>query len=145
MVRRILLADDHAVFRRNARALLESKGFVVTGEAANGLEAVRLARQTHPDLALLDLTMPVLGGLDAARQILRCSQDTRMIALTVHQEEQYVLSALQAGMRGYILKAKLPEELEQAVGAVLRGEVWVSPGIRSAAVEEWVAGANLGL
>ncbi len=144
MALQVLLADDHALFRQTAKALLERRGFVVAGEAADGCEAVRLARQLQPDVALVDLTMPVLGGLDAARQILEKSAETRVIVLTVHRTERYVLSALRAGAHGYILKRRLADDLGPAIQEVFRGGIWVSADARSAAVDDWVAGANLG-
>jgi DNA-binding NarL/FixJ family response regulator len=144
MSRHVLLADDHELFRRNAKALLESKCLVVTGEAADGLEAVRLARQTCPDVALLDLRMPLLGGLDAARQIVESCPATRVIMLTVHRDEQHILSALRAGVRGYIVKARLADDLDQAFDEVFRGGIWLSPPVRYPSAEALAAVRNRG-
>lgn len=143
MPHRILLADDHTVFRQMAKGLLEGRGFVVVGEAANGREAVRMAQQLDPDLALVDLKMPVLNGVDTAREILQRSSTIRVIALTVHRTQDYVLAALRAGARGYILKSRLGDDLDQAIEEVFRGGIWVTAEVRSAAVEDWIAGLNL--
>lgn len=145
MPRVVLLADDHAAFRQNARLLLERKGLVVIGEAADGLEAVRLARQTQPDVALVDLNMPVLGGLEATRQIVESCRATKVIALTVHSDEPYVVSALHAGARGYIVKSRLADDLDVAFDAVLRGKLWLSPPVRYPAAVALVAAANRGI
>lgn len=141
---RVLLADDHDWFRRSAKAMLEHRGYAVVGEAANGYEAVQLARQLHPEVALVDLRMPVLSGLEATRRILETSWTTRVIAITAHQEESYVLSALRAGVRGYILKARLADDLDQAIDEVFHGRIWISSGVRYPDVEKWIDGVNLG-
>ncbi len=143
MLRQVLLADDHAYFR-SARALLESRGFAVAGEAANGQEAVRLAREIQPEVALIDLTMPVLSGLDAARQIVESCPATIVVVLTVHRDEQHTLSALRAGVRGYIVKARLADDLEQAFEEVFRGRIWLSPPVRYPSAEALVAASNRG-
>src|SRR5919197_5974553 len=98
---RILLADDHVIVRQGFRALLEREGLEVVAEAANGHEAVRLAAELTPDVAVLDFAMPLLNGLDAAKEIRSRSSATRTIILTVHSEPHYVLEALHAGVHGY--------------------------------------------
>jgi len=100
----VLLADDHQIVRQGLRGLLERMGFTVVGEAADGREAVRIAGTKHPDVAVLDLTMPSLNGMDAAREMLRASPRLKAILLTIHTEEPYVLEALRAGVSGYVLK-----------------------------------------
>lgn len=145
MPRLILLADDHSAFRQNARILLERKGFVVIVEAADGLEAVRLAQQTQPEVALVDLNMPVLSGLEATRQIVESCRATKVITLTVHSDEPYVVSALRAGAHGYIVKSRLADDLDCAFDAVLRGKLWLSPPIRYPAAEALVVAANRGV
>ena len=97
----VLLADDHQIVRQGLRAMLEHEGYKVVGEASDGREAIRMAETTHPDVAILDLAMPVLNGLDAARDILRGSPRTKAILLTMHTEDPYVLEALRAGVSGY--------------------------------------------
>src|SRR4051794_9719000 len=96
----VLLADDHPLFRQRAKSVLTRKGFMVVGEAADGQEAVKLPRRFNPEIALIDIAMPVLNGLEATRQIVELCGITRVIALTVHRDELYVISALRAGARG---------------------------------------------
>src|SRR5437870_5491266 len=105
MMIRILLADDHVIVRQGLRALLEKEGFNVVAEASNGNEAVQRAQDCTPDVAVLDLSMPVLNGLDAIREILRICPKMKSILLTIHTEEQYVLEALRVGIKGYVLKS----------------------------------------
>ncbi len=102
---RILLADDHRIFRQGVRALLEREGFRVEGEVADGHAAIQMAAQLTPDVAVLDLAMPLLNGLDTAREIIRASPRTRTIVLTMHSEDPYVAKALHAGIRGYVLRS----------------------------------------
>jgi len=120
---RIVLADDHVVVRQGLRALLEQAGLAVVGEAADGHEAVRLVREHRPEVAVLDLAMPRLNGLDAARKIIQVSPRTTTVLLTLHIEDHYVLAALQAGVRGYVVKTQTVEELVQAIRQASRGAV----------------------
>lgn len=126
---RILLADDHSMFRQALRAFLEQNGLDVVGEAADGHEAVRLAQETRPDVAVLDVSMPLLNGLHAAREIGKVAPRTQSILLTMHEEDGYVLEAIQAGVRGYVLKAQAAGDLLQALKEVTKGAVYLSPGI----------------
>jgi len=135
MQRRLLLADDHEIVRQGLRALLEHKGFVVAGEAANGYEAIRLARELHPDIAILDLAMPLINGVGAARKILRELPGTKVILLTMHTEEPYVLDALQAGVAGYVVKSDAAADLAAAIEGVLQGATYLSSKISRAIVE----------
>lgn len=136
---RILLADDHEIFRQGLRALLEREGFHVVGEAADGHAAIQKAAQLIPDVAVVDLAMPLLNGLDAAREITRVSPRTRTILLTMHAEDPYVARALQAGIRGYVLKSQAAEDLVQAIREVGRGAVYLSPGVSETVVEAYLA------
>jgi len=140
---RILLADDHGIFRQGVKALLEREGFRVEGEAGDGHVAIQLAEQLSPDVAVLDLTMPLLNGVDAAREIARVSPRTRSILLTMHTEDPYVAKALQAGIRGYVLKSQAAEDLVQAIREVSRGAVYLSPGVSEAVVEAYLAKREL--
>lgn len=136
---RILLADDHTIFRQGVRALLEREGFRVEGEAADGREATQVAAQVSPDVAVLDLAMPLLNGLDAARAIARVSPRTRSILLTMHTDDPYVTRALQAGIRGYVLKSQATEDLVHAIREVSRGGIYLSPGVSQTVVEAYLA------
>src|SRR5437773_2064774 len=102
---RILLADDHPMFRQGLKSLLEREGFQVVGEASDGHEAVRLARRLDPTVAVLDISMPLLNGIDAAREIHRRASKTQVVLLTMFEEDAFALEALRAGVRGYVLKA----------------------------------------
>lgn len=133
---RVLLADDHVLVREGLRALLARESDIqVVAEAGDGREAVRMARDGRPDVAALDLSMPLLNGLDAARQIAAFDRPPRVILLTVHSEDRYVLEALRAGVRGYVLKKQAAADLVRAIREVSGGGVYLSPGISSAVVE----------
>ncbi|PYM07581.1 MAG: DNA-binding response regulator [Candidatus Rokuibacteriota bacterium] len=140
---RVLLADDHLLFRQGLRALLEREALHVVGEADNGHEAVRLARELRPDVAVLDLAMPLLNGLDAAREIHQASPRTRTILLTMHTEDPYVGKALQAGIKGYVLKTQASADLIQAIREVHRGAIYLSPGVSRAVVDAYLAKTEL--
>src|SRR6266850_7688350 len=112
---RVLVADDHPVVRQGLKSLLSREGFCVVGEAADGRDALRQTEASHPEVALLDLGMPGLNGLDAAREIMRSFPGTKIIILTQHAEEPYVLEALRAGVHGYVLKNQLLSDLVQAI------------------------------
>jgi len=137
MAIRVLLADDHLIVCQSLKAVLEREGLQVIGEAADGREAVRLARALHPDVAALDLSMPLLNGLDAAREIQKACPRTRTILLTMHGEDSYVLRALQMGIRGYVLKSQAVTDLVRAVQEVSRGAVYLSPSVSGAVVEAY--------
>lgn len=139
----ILLADDHLIVRQGIKALLEQEGFEVVGEASDGREAVRLAQTLRPDVAVLDFTMPVLNGLDAARRIVEVSPRTKTILLTVHSEDHYVLEAVQTGITGYVLKTQAAPDLIQAIQEVSRGAIYLSPGISRAIVQAYLAKTSL--
>jgi two-component system, NarL family, response regulator NreC len=141
MALRILLADDHCIVRQGLRALLERAGFDVVGEAADGLEAVRLADLLQPDAAVLDLIMPTLNGLDAARQILARRPSAAILLLTMHTEEGHVASALRAGVRGYLLKTQAADDLARAIRDVVRGQVFLSAAVARVVVDGYVTGA----
>src|SRR6266481_3189852 len=117
---RILLADDHAIVRQGLKALLEREGFAVVAEAEDGQAAVRHARERCPDVAVLDFSMPLLNGLDAAVQILRVCPRAKAILLTMHTDDHYVLAALQAGVKGYVVKTQASADLVRAIREVLQ-------------------------
>jgi two-component system response regulator NreC len=143
MTLRIVLADDHMIVRQGLKSLLEREGFQVVGEAADGFEAVRLSRDLAPDLAVLDLSMPSLNGVDAALEIVQASPKTKVILLTMHTEEQYVLRALRAGITGYILKTKAAADLLQAIHEVSRGMTYLSPGVSSTVVQAYLSKSDI--
>jgi two-component system response regulator NreC len=125
---RILLVDDHAVLRAGLRALLEAEpGFQVVGEAGTGEEGVRLAAGARPDVVVMDLSMPGMGGLEAVRQIAALDQGTRVLVLTMHGEEEHLLPVLEAGGSGYVTKKSADEELIEAIHTVARGDVFLYP------------------
>jgi DNA-binding NarL/FixJ family response regulator len=135
MTLRLLLADDHTLVRQGLRALLEREQFEVLAEASDGLEAVQCAEKLHPDAAILDLGMPGLNGIDASHEIQRASPRTRVILLTMHPDERYVLAALRSGVRGYVLKTRAAADLVQAIREVCGGHMYLSPGIAHTVVE----------
>jgi len=139
----ILLADDHLIVRQGLKVLLEREGFNVVGEASDGREAVRLAQELSPDIALLDLTMPLLNGIDAGRAMIQASPKTKIVLLTMHTEDHYVLEALRAGIKGYILKTKAAEELVEAIQEVSRGKLYLTPGVSEAVVQAYLAKTEL--
>ena len=135
---RVLVTDDHLMFRQGLKALLEREGIDVVGDASDGREAIRLARQLQPDIAVVDLVMPLLNGVDAAREITKVSRKTRTILLTMHTEDQYVIDALQAGIRGYVLKTQAAPDLVVAIMEVFKGGTYLSPGVSGALVEAYL-------
>jgi DNA-binding NarL/FixJ family response regulator len=132
---RVLIADDHVLVRESFRALLERKGFEVAGEAVNGQEAVRLARELKPDIALLDISMPLLNGVDAGREIQQANKDIHVVLLTMHAEAHLMAAALRAGIRAYVLKSQATEDLVHAMRAVMRRQIYLSPEISQFAMD----------
>ncbi len=126
---RILLAEDHQIVREGIRGILEREGFEVVGEATTGREAIQLFQKLSPDLAIFDLDMPVLNGVDAAREILRAAPQMKIILLTIHIRDHQVVGALRAGIKGYVLKTQAADELIQAIREVSSGGIYLSPGV----------------
>jgi two-component system response regulator NreC len=137
MPTRIVLADDHVLVRQGLKSLLERENFQVMAEASDGQEAVRLIEMHQPDIAILDISMPTLNGIDAARGLSRSAPKTKVILLTQHEEEQYIHEALEAGVKGYVLKNQVANDLIQAIRQVGRGEFYLSPGISRAVMEAY--------
>src|SRR6202171_5710561 len=123
MPTRIVLADDHALVRQGIKSLLEREGMQVVGEASDGREAIRLAEALSPDVVVMDIGMPTLNGMEAARELARTCPKVKPILLTQHDEPQYVSAALSAGVKGYVLKSQISAELIHAIRQVLRGHV----------------------
>jgi DNA-binding NarL/FixJ family response regulator len=141
---RILLADDHAVLRDSLRAFLGIyPDMEVVGEAADGLETLAQAEALHPDVVLLDLAMPKLSGLDVLRSLHRDHPECQLLVLTQHDAPDYVLPALQAGARGYLLKRAGGAEVVQAVRAVARGESFLHTAVTHLVIDSVRTGANL--
>jgi len=127
---RVLLADDHALVRAGIRALLEQLDDIeVVAEASDGREALELTASHHPDVALLDIAMPEMNGIEVARRIKQKHADVRVLLLSMHSNEEYVSEALASGAAGYVLKDASVAELDLAVRAVARGESYLSPGV----------------
>jgi DNA-binding NarL/FixJ family response regulator len=127
---RILIADDHGLVRRGVRAILHSRrGWRVVGEAANGREAVEKARELKPDVAVVDIGMPELDGVEVVRQIREAVPDTKVLVLTMHDSDQMVRRALDAGARGYLLKSDLTDCLPKAVEAIAEGKRFLTPKV----------------
>jgi DNA-binding NarL/FixJ family response regulator len=135
---RLILADDHLIVRQGLRLVLEKERIEILGEASDGPEALRLIRELHPDIAVLDLDMPGLDGLAVLREAAVVSPQTRAIILTRHMEEPYAVEALRSGARGYVLKTQASTDLVAAIQHVDRGEVYLSPKISKAVVQAYL-------
>jgi DNA-binding NarL/FixJ family response regulator len=137
---RVLLADDHTLVRAGIQGLLQGlQGVEVVGEAGDGQEALRLAEALRPDVVLMDVGMPGLNGLEVAGRLATLDASIRVIILSMHTSEEYVLRALRAGCAGYLLKASAVAELEVAVRAVARGESYLSPAVSKRVVDDYVS------
>jgi DNA-binding NarL/FixJ family response regulator len=135
---RVLLADDHQIVREGLRALLEKAGHEVVGEAGDGHEACKLARTLKVDIAVLDLSMPLLNGMDAAREMRSLSPEVKTIMLSMYSDKRYVLQALKVGAKGYVLKSQAADDLLRAIREVARGEVYLSPEVAESVVDAYV-------
>ena len=138
----ILLVEDHEIVREGVKLLL-LQHFDIVGEASNGREAVRLARELRPDIAILDYSMPELNGLEAAREIHSLCPPVKIVVLTVHTDDRYVHEALRAGVTGYVVKTQAAADLVRAIHEVSRGYVYLSPGISRAVVEAYLSKTEL--
>ena len=136
---RVLIADDHPLLRQGLKSLLEKEGFEVVGAAADGHEAVALAERLKPDVAVLDIAMPGLNGLDVARELQEHQLVKATVLLTLHTEDHYVLEALHAGVKGYVLKSQAPQSVSDAIRQAFRGGVYLSPGISRILVDAYVS------
>jgi two-component system response regulator NreC len=136
---RILLADDHTVMRAGLRLLLERhENFEVIGEAADGRAAVEIAAAQKPDVVVMDVAMPHLNGVEAARQILNRNSDIAIVMLSMHSDESYVLRSLKAGARAYLLKDSAEADLIAAIQAIIEGRSFFSPGVRALLKEDYI-------
>jgi DNA-binding NarL/FixJ family response regulator len=135
---RVLLADDHDLFRAGLRVLLQDLGgFEVVGEAGDGREALRQVEERRPDVVLMDLMMPGLNGLEATARVAREFPGVRVLVLSMNVAEEFVLPAVRAGASGYILKNARPAELEQAIRAVARGETYLTPAVSGHLIDDY--------
>jgi len=136
---RILLADDHTVMRAGLRLLLERhENFEVVGEAADGRQAVDIATELKPAVVVMDIAMPQLNGVEAARLILNRDPDTAIVMLSMHSDESYVLRSLKAGARAYLLKDSAEADLVSAIQAIIEGKSFFSPGVRALLKEDYI-------
>jgi two-component system response regulator NreC len=137
---RLLLVDDHAVVRSGLKMLLETQpDVVIAGEAETGAAAVELARTLAPDVVVLDITLPDISGIEVARQIHSARAQTAIVALTIHEDEQYFFEMLAAGASGYVPKRAAPEDLLTAIRAAHSGQVYLYPSLAKALVKDYVA------
>lgn len=138
---KIVIAEDHTILREGLRAILTlDNDLDVVGEASDGLEAIKLVADYSPDLILIDLSMPKMSGLAAIVEIKKRYPETKVLTLTVHKDEDYILSALQAGADGYLLKDDSRDELSVAIKSVLSGKPYLSPSISGKVIEGYLAG-----
>jgi len=140
---KVLLADDHTLIRQGLKSLLEREGIQVVGEAQDGHEVLQLAAKHSPDVAVIDISMPLLNGLDAARELKRSAPKTKTILLTRHDEDEYLIEALRAGVKGYVLKNQAASDLVHAIQLVCRGQVYLSPGMSSVVVDAYLSKTEL--
>ena len=137
---RILIADDHPLFRDGLRSLLESRGFDVVGEARNGTEAVTMAQELTPDIVLMDVSMPETDGIEATRQLTEAAPDLRVVVLTASENDATLFEALKAGARGYLMKNLEAEEFFSLLEAAERGEPALSPRLAARVLQEFARG-----
>jgi two-component system, NarL family, response regulator NreC len=135
---RLTVADDHEIFLRGLKSILSQAGFAVVAEAADGQEAIRQAIEHKPDIAILDIGMPNKNGIEAANEIIKTLPDIKIILLTVHSEDRYVLEALHAGIRGYVLKSKAATQVINAIRDVQNGGIYLSPDVSRAIVDAYL-------
>lgn len=135
---RVLLADDHGIVRRGLRSLLEEAGHSVVAEAADGLQAVRLTEEHRPDLLILDVAMPKLSGIEVAARAQKIEPPPAVIVLSMHADESYILRALSAGARAYLLKDATDEDLLPAIQAVASGKPFFSPAVAALLIEDYM-------
>ena len=139
---RVILADDHQIVRQGIRTLVERQGVQVVAETGDGLMLIEQARQHLPDLAIVDVSMPGLNGIDATRQMLAAVPTMAVVLLTMHDEELHVSAALRAGVRGYVLKTQAADELMNAIRTVSTGGTYLSPKVSRMVVSAYVSGAD---
>jgi len=139
LTQKILIAEDHTLLRDGIKSLLKSTPeFKVIAEAKDGLEAIKFTKQHSPDVILMDLSMPNMSGIDAIKIILKSDNNAKIIALTAHKSEEYVRATLESGAMGYILKEDTHKDLVTAIKSVIRGKIYLSPGICNKVVDGYL-------
>ncbi len=140
---RVMLVDDHALFREGMRALLQSSSDIeIVGEATNGKEAIEKVSQLSPEVVLMDIAMPVMGGVEATRRIRKDNPEIGVLVLTQYEDSEYILSMLKAGAKGYIAKTATAAELVAAIRAVHKGESFLYPSATTALIKEYLTRAR---
>jgi two-component system response regulator NreC len=140
----VLLADDHTIVRKGLRSLLEAEADIdVIGEAEDGREAIEKTSELHPDVVVMDITMPGINGLEATRQIKQRSSGVQVVVLTMHTAAEYILQILRAGASGYLIKRAAPSELISAVRAAYRGESFLSPSVSKTVIDDYLRKAEV--
>ncbi|MBT3175982.1 MAG: response regulator transcription factor [Desulfobacula sp.] len=135
----IVIADDHTIVRQGLRKLLEEEDYLkITGEAMNGREAVRIVRKLKPQIVIMDIAMPVLNGIEAARQIKQSTLKTKVIILSMHDHTRYIRELLSIGVSGYLLKNAVSNDIIKAINAAVKGETFLSPSISNRVIEDYV-------
>jgi two-component system response regulator NreC len=143
---KLLLVDDHEVVRTGLRMLLENQPHIkIIGEANTGLQALEMANSLNPDVVIMDITLPDISGIDATRQLRQSHPDLPVVALTIHEDEQYFFEMLQAGASGYVPKRAAPEDLLNAIQAVHAGEVYIYPTLAKLLVADFLSHAGEGV
>jgi DNA-binding NarL/FixJ family response regulator len=136
----VVIVEDHQLFRDGLKSMLNKRNDItIVGEAEDGIEAVKLIRRLKPDLVLLDLSMPKMGGISVMKDVKRELPDTRILLLTIHESDQYVLEAFEAGADGYCIKDSSRQELMLAIDSVLQGKTYISPGISDQVMEGYLS------
>jgi DNA-binding NarL/FixJ family response regulator len=141
---RVLLVEDHTIVRQGLRRLLEERGVEVVGEAEDGRKGLEMARELKPDVVVMDISMPRLGGIEATRRISKEAPGIKVIILTIHFDESYIFKALDAGAVAYLVKETASEDLHEAIETVLKGETYFSPKIPPKVIKSYKKMVKLG-
>lgn len=142
---RVLLADDHAIVRAGLRMILAAEpDMTIVGEVADGDNALRMTEETHPDVVVMDISMPGMSGLDGVRRVKESVPDTQVVVLTMHEDQRYFFQALEAGASGYVIKGAAPIELLTAIRAVRKGEAYFCPSLAKQMLNDYLRRADTG-
>lgn len=142
---RVLLADDHAIVRAGLRMILAAEpDMSIVGETADGESALRMTEETHPDVVVMDISMPGMSGLDGVRRVKESVPDTQVVVLTMHEDQRYFFQALEAGASGYVIKGATPVELLTAIRAVRKGEAYFCPSLAKQMLNDYLRRADAG-